>query len=129
MRYSIFLARLLGLYQVIMSIGMFFHLKKYQGLMTQLTQNPLILLVMGMFTLFLGLTIVLSHPKYRGWPIIITLIGYLVMLKGIVLLFFPELVQKVISQWLAFDDYITVISPLLVGIILMIFGFVVKQRR
>lgn len=97
--------------------------------MTQLTQNPLILLVMGMFTLFLGLTIVLSHPKYRGWPIIITLIGYLVMLKGIVLLFFPELVQKVISQWLAFDDYITVISPLLVGIILMIFGFVVKQRR
>lgn len=128
MRYSIFLARLLGLYQVIMSIGMFFHLKQYQNLMTQLTQNPLVLLVMGMFTLFLGLTIILSHSKFRGWPIIITLIGYLVAIKGIVLLFFPELVQKVISQWLAFDDYITVISPLLVGIILMIFGFIVKRK-
>lgn len=128
MRYSIFLARLLGLYQVIMSIGMFFHLKKYQTLMTQLTQNPLILLVMGMFTLFLGLTIILSHSKFRGWPIIITLIGYLVAIKGIVLLFFPELVQKVISQWLAFDDYVTVVSPLLVGIILMIFGFIVKRK-
>lgn len=128
MIYSIFWARLLGLYTLIMSVGLFFHLKKYQTLMTELSQNNMVLMILGMFTLFLGLTIVLSHRTIRGWPIIITVIGYLVILKGILLMFFPHWIQKALSIWQSFDNYIAIIPPLIVSIILLICGFVVKRR-
>lgn len=128
MIYSIFWARLLGLYTFIMSIGLFFHLKKYQALMTEMSQNMMIMMIFGMVTLFLGLTIVLSHRTIRGWPIIITVIGYLIVIKGILLMFFPQWVQKVISIWQAYDNPIAIIPPLVISIILLICGFVVKRH-
>ncbi|MGE3318771.1 MAG: hypothetical protein AB7I18_05690 [Candidatus Berkiella sp.] len=128
MNYSIFWARLLGLYIVILYAGMFFHFKHFQTLAGQMTQNPVLLMVMGMFTLFLGLTIVLSHRTWRGWPILITLIGYLVVAKGIMLLFFPEWVHKVVTAWQGYNIYIAVVPGLVLGLILLICGFVVKRR-
>lgn len=128
MNYSIFWARLLGFYMVILYAGMFFHLKHFQTISGQLTQNPVLLMVLGMFTLFLGLTIVLSHRAWRGWPILITLIGYLVVAKGIMLLFFPEWVQKAVTAWQGYNLYVAVLPAFILGVILLICGFVVKRR-
>lgn len=96
--------------------------------MTEMSQNVMVMMVFGMFTLFLGLTIVISHRTIRGWPIIITFIGYMIIIKGIMLMFFPQWVQKVISIWQTFDNYIAIIPPLVVSIILLVCGFVVKRR-
>ncbi|MCS5711869.1 hypothetical protein [Candidatus Berkiella aquae] len=128
MNYSIFWARLLGLYAVILSIGMFFHLKQYQTLMADLAQNPLILMTLGMITLFLGLGIVLSHRTCRGWPILITILGYWITFKGIVLLFFPQWVSKIVTMWQSYNSYVVLAPTLILGLILLICGFIVKRH-
>ena len=71
MNNSIFWARLLGLYAIIVSLGTCFRLSEMHALMTSLASNHVSSMLLGFFTLFLGLAIVVDHQVYKGWPIIV----------------------------------------------------------
>ena len=42
----------------------------------------------------LGLIIVAFHNVWSGWPLVITVLGYALLLKGTLQLLFPKLAQK-----------------------------------
>ncbi len=47
------------------------------------------------FTLILGVILVMSHSKWCfRWPVIITVISWLVLFKGIALILYPKIVQE-----------------------------------
>ncbi|MFI4936921.1 MAG: hypothetical protein ACHQJ6_00240 [Candidatus Berkiellales bacterium] len=119
---SIFWARLLGLYAVIIPIGMYFQIKTYQTIMLLIGKNPVELMIMGIFTLFLGLAILVSHQKWRGWPIIVTLLGYWITLKGIILSFSPVLVDLAMKFGTKNICY-SLLPAFIIGLILLYFGF------
>ena len=55
------------------------------------TDNLALLYVTGIITTILGLMMVVSHNIWdNSWRVIITLIGWLVLLKGLTFLFLPK---------------------------------------
>lgn len=37
-----------------------------------------------------GLAIVRTHNRWRGWPMVITIVGWIIIILGLVRMFFPE---------------------------------------
>ncbi|MBS0287803.1 MAG: hypothetical protein JSR17_10940 [Proteobacteria bacterium] len=120
MNTSTFWARVLGLYMFIVGVGMFFTFPQFQQLVLNLSKDHALLMITGIFTLFLGLTIVVSHQVYRGWPILITLLGYWVSIKGCLLIFFPSVVNQFITLWQTHNMSYASIPSVVLGLILLI---------
>lgn len=122
MNLSNFYARMIGFYLVIMSIGMFFKPQQLQNLLLQ--ANGSVMTVLGIVALTLGLAIVSSHQVWKGWPIIITLLGYWVVIKGILIIFYPDSMVKIVNILTQGNNLTIGLSvDLVLGIILLILGY------
>ena len=123
MNSSTFWARILGLYTVILAVWSYFHLNTLLNLMESIQKQPAISMTLGLFTLFLGLAMVVNHQKWKRWPIIITLLGYWVTFKGIVLLFFPQWMQSILTYLQGKDLTYAPVPTLVICTILLFCGF------
>jgi len=81
-----FLSRLLGLYCLIISCAMLARRAFTFAAVAALLHDPPLLYVLGILLLFAGLAMVLVHNRWRGGPaaVIVTVIGWLTLLKGVV---------------------------------------------
>src|SRR5208282_2409853 len=58
---------------------------------TALLHNPLMIFIVGVITLAAGLAMVLAHNIWSGGalPVVVTLVGWVTLLKSLLLLFLP----------------------------------------
>ena len=124
MELSLYLAKVLGSYLVIVCVVLLTKRKALSGLIKELTNSTAVLVVSGAFTLLLGLLVVVSHNIWvMDWPVIITILGWLTIAKGVLRLFMPEKVkpmaQKFAGPWLI----VWVLFILIVGVYLTYVGF------
>lgn len=121
---SLFLAKLLGLQLIVLSIALFTQPERFRTAIVDFHRSEALVLIGGAMPLLLGLAIVLSHNIWTGWPILITLLGYLMILKGVSRLFFPEPGRK-LSEQLVSPSYYRPLSLVLAlfGIVLAYLGF------
>ena len=95
MESSIFFARLLGLYLVIVATGILFNLKTYQRMMEDFCKNVALVYLGGVLALFFGLIVVLLHNVWvANWTVIITIFGWLGIIKGAWLIVLPNTVAR-----------------------------------
>src|SRR5271166_3122933 len=89
---TVFLARLFGLYCLIMATAMLLQPEAFVTTVHAFVADAPLVLIAGVFTLFGGLAIVLLHNNWSGGalPIIITLLGWLTLIKAAVLLVLPS---------------------------------------
>lgn len=87
----LWLARILGPYYIIMGLWMFLRPDDVQKMWNSVKNTPPMIYFGAALQLLIGLTIL---STYHGWtfglPVIITIIGYLIVAKGIMALFVPE---------------------------------------
>lgn len=126
MNLSIFWARLLGLFTVILCAGMQFHATLYNAFTFALIKEPEVMMVMGIFTLLFGLFIVVSHSIWKGWPILVTVVGYLVTIKGIILAFHPQHMVQIITK-IGSHVGLSTLPAFVLGLVLIYFGYFKKQ--
>lgn len=122
---SIFLAKVLGLYLLIMAIAMLVNGQRFRNMVNEVSGNALIFFS-GIMALIIGILIVVSHNIWvTDWRVIITIIGWLALIKGIVRLLFPEFVMKKVRVFVENNTayYIITIILLIVGIYLVYAGF------
>lgn len=126
MQLSLFLAKILGLFIVIVSISLFCHRNVLKSYAVEASKNIPLIYFTGVVALLLGLMLVISHNiwewNYRG---VITLFGWLILIKGLIRLFWPEALQKIVKK--AFDSWwmkIIMILFFLAGIYLTYIGFI-----
>lgn len=117
-----FWARLLGMYLMIVSAGMLYDLPHFYSVLEQFTNNPSSLMTAGFFTLLFGLAIVNSHSIYKGWPIVVTLLGYLTVIKGFMLIFHPETFQTLLPLFLKNTNSMILIGPFMLGALIVFIG-------
>lgn len=88
---TIFLARALGLYCVIIAAAIFLRRDTFAATANALIADAPLVLVVGVFTVFIGVAMVLLHNLWSGGvlPVIITLVGWATLMKGVVLLVLP----------------------------------------
>lgn len=123
---SIFIAKVLGPYMIIMAIAMSLNAKRVKALLTD-KANVSFMLVSGMLAVVFGLMIVVTHNLWEAnWKVIITVIGWLALIKGIVRLFFPEHTMKSISNMIRKKKafHVTAFVILLIGAYLSYMAYI-----
>lgn len=124
---SIFLAKVIGLYYVIISLSFLLNKIRLRALIIDMMNNPTSLLLSGFIALIIGILLVVSHNLWvEDWRVIITVIGWLALLKGITIIFFPTFLFNLSAKWMLNEAAYTIIFlfVLLMGILLLYFGYV-----
>lgn len=127
---TIFLSRLIGLSTLILAGSMFLHRETSIQVISAFVYNRPVMFLLGMITLVAGLAMVLAHNIWsRGLlTIVITVIGWLVLARGVFLLFMPPQALEDAFEALRFEDfyYYYAAIPFLLGAYLTIMGFRVR---
>jgi hypothetical protein len=87
-----FLGRLIGLYCILIPLSMALHRQSAMEMVTALMHNPPLLFMVGLVGVVTGLAMVIGHNIWSGGalPVIVTLIGWTTLIKGLLLLFLPQ---------------------------------------
>lgn len=112
---SIFLAKLIGLYFII--IGALCILRKRQMVLTgkELVSSKSALIVSAKISLLFGLVIAIDHTIWEySWRGLITALGYIMILRGIIRYAFPTVVKNLASKMP--DEGYVLISLIILGI-------------
>jgi hypothetical protein len=90
METSIFLARLIGPSMLVIAAGLIVNRASYRALVREFVASPALIYIAGLIALVIGLAIVLTHNVWvLGWPVIITIFGWLSLVAGILRIVFP----------------------------------------
>lgn len=128
MENSIFLAKLLGPYCIIVAVGILFNLRTYQKVMEDFCKNYALIYLGGVMALFFGLLIVLFHNIWvANWVVIITIFGWLGFIKGAWLIILPNTVTKMTEAYQKNVALLVVhlVIILALGVFLTVMGYFV----
>lgn len=94
---SLSLAKIIGVYGVIISISAMLNYERVNLLTTELLESEYLLYLTGIVALIAGLCIISVH-NIRIWDyrLIITLVGWLAFIEGVILLLVPDIADKAI---------------------------------
>jgi hypothetical protein len=123
---TVFLAKLFGLYCLIIAAAMLSQPEAFVTIVHAFVADAPLVLIAGVFTLFGGLALVLLHNYWSGGalPVIVTLIGWLTLVKAVVLVVLPS--NKLVALYGGVSPTHILISgsiTLLLGIYLTVAGF------
>jgi hypothetical protein len=128
-----YLAKLLGLWAVVAVGAMVANRDATIAVIGALFADPALMWITGIFMLLIGLAIVLIHNRWSGSTpiVVVTIIGWLVLLKGLTFVCLPPLLQSSFYQVLHFDRYFYgyLILPLAFGLYLIYAGFKEEPAR
>jgi hypothetical protein len=105
---TLFLGRLIGLYCILVAVAMFTHKQAMVETVTALLHDRPLLLVTGVVVVAAGLALILGHNVWSGGalPIVVTLIGWVALTKGLLILFLsPDVAAGFFLERLHFDEF------------------------
>ena len=123
---SIFLAKLIGPILVIAGIGVLANRKVFLALGQEIIRSHALVYLFGLIDLTVGLAIVLTHNVWAAsWPLIITLLGWLCVIRGTVRVLAPEQVKAFGAKLLKQQQVVTgnLAATIGVGAVLCYFGY------
>jgi len=91
MGHSIFLAKIIGPYCIIVAVAFLFNRQNYQKVAEAFLSSDGLRCLGAMIGLLIGLLLVNTHNVWEtSWVTIITVIGWIALIKGITLFIFPD---------------------------------------
>lgn len=119
-----FLARLIGVFSIVLVAAM---LVRGNALIETVIRDHAITFDLAMISVAVGLALVIGHNVWSGGvlPVVVTLVGWLILVKGLVLLFVtPEMFAKLFVQIHYGEHFYIYLAPaLVIGLYLTIAGF------
>lgn len=121
---SNYLAEIWGISLVVISLALLIKEKHLKRLFAQMETEEHFFL-WGLITFVIGIAMVLTHNIWiKNWQVIITIFGWVSLIKGLSILFFPEFVKNRVKKmenapFLPFALLIAVF----IGLALTYFGF------
>lgn len=119
-----FLAEVWGISIVIVSFALLLNEKYLKTLFAEVENNAT-MLFWGVVTLVIGLAMVLSYNVWdKSWQVIITIFGWLSLIKGAAILFVPESIKKW-TRKIESSSYLpyALVVAIIIGLVLTYFGF------
>jgi hypothetical protein len=124
---TVFLSRLIGLYCILASLSMAAHRQATVETVTALIHTPPLLLIAGIIALIAGLAMVVGHNIWSGGalPVIVTLVGWITLIRGLLVLFLPPEAGVGLFVGLHYEQffYLYLAIPLVLGVYLTYCGF------
>jgi hypothetical protein len=126
METSLFLARLLGPILLTVSAALLINPVNMRAMATDFLEHRGLIFLAGILTLLGGLAIVLSHNVWEfGWPVLITIFGWLSVIGGVFRVVFPDSVKSIGQSMLEKPGILTGVAVVegLIGAWLCYVGF------
>lgn len=127
METSIVIARIVGPLLLAVGAGIFINLEYYRRMVADFGSSPLSIYMSGTIALVLGLLVVTFHNVWEWrWPVIITILGWLALIKGVVRILAPRFVAGRAQHFARNGNtmMLTAIVMLALGGALTYFGYV-----
>ncbi len=87
---SKFLGKVIGFYLLIIGSAMLSNMHQFTSHVVKLIHDTQLMFVSGFFALIIGLLLVVSHNIWQwSWRVIITIIAWLTLIKGVSIVYFP----------------------------------------
>lgn len=100
METSQLLARIIGPYMLIASIGLFVSRDLYVKIIDDLRGQTMLMLTMGAFVLIMGLVLLQFHNVWTlDWRVLVTVIGWIMVIKGALAMIAPDILMKVANNY------------------------------
>jgi hypothetical protein len=129
-RLTVFLARFIGLFTVLLVVGLL--VRGSATVETAVADAP-VMLVYAIISVATGLAMILGHNVWSGGalPVVVTLVGWLILAKGLMLLFVtPEAFNQTFANMQYGEHYYLYLTPpLLIGLYLTWAGFTAPNAR
>lgn len=117
---TLFLATVIGWYLIITSLFLLLRHKQVKAVMTDILANRGLFFILAVITLIFGLLMVASHNLWvMEWTVVVTILSWLVLISGLIRLFFPEIVIKKAHFYIIHSKKMTI--PALVSIFIGLF--------
>jgi len=126
MELTIFLSKVFGLYMLIAGIAVLFNRRHIMAGVIAIAKERFAQLVAGTIALFMGLLIVNLHNEWSTLPAsLVSLVGWLGVLKGAIYLFLPEAKLTKLMHALTERSWYTIdgVIAIVVGLYLAGFGY------
>ena len=124
---TIFLGRLLGLFTLITSFWLLVERQSAVSTIPALLGNRPAMVIFAIIALAGGLAIILAHNIWSGGalPILVTLIGWVMLVRGVLFLFLPPEATLGILAAMQFEKlfYVYLAIPFVLGIYLTYLAF------
>ena len=92
---SLFLARLIGPMLLVVGAGVLINRENFRAMAKEMIASRELMFIIGLLTLLGGLAIVNTHNVWQGWPIIITIFGWIFVVSGALRILFPDIVRSI----------------------------------
>ena len=124
---TIFLARLIGLFAILLSLSELVHKQPMVETANALVRDRPLVFLLSMIGLLAGLAVVLAHNVWSGGalPVVVTLFGWILLIRGALLLFLPPEAVAGLLDFFRFEQlfYFYVGIMLVFGLYLTYAGF------
>jgi hypothetical protein len=122
---SVFFAQILGLFLSIVSLSILVRYQESKKIFHDFLSDPAMIACSGHSRVLAALIILVPHHLWVAqWPVIITIIGWLILLSGILRLFFPKKVASAMKQLMAKNGLLLAVWVcFLIGLYLVWMGF------
>jgi hypothetical protein len=128
-RATVVLARGIGIFMVVLIAGM---MTRGVSVITSTVSDGPVMLAYAIISLATGVAMIVGHNVWSGGllPIVVTLLGWLIFLKGLVLLLLPaETLSRAVGQMHYGDHLHLYLAPsLAIGLYLTWAGFTTPLR-
>lgn len=92
---SIIIAQILGIIFMVLGLSMLINKKGTALAIEEMMKNQGLMWIAGLVTLIMGSVIVMLNNVWTsGLPLLVTILGWLTLIKGVSLLFFPNLASS-----------------------------------
>lgn len=126
MELSLFLAKLMGIYMLMIAGFWLICKDRMDKSIREIISSRGLIIFSGVLSIIAGLAIVIGHPVWTfSWVVLITLLGYMMIFKGVARFIVPERIQDRTVRILNSANGYLVISGILIvfGIFLAFHGF------
>jgi len=125
METSIFIARIATVIYLSIAVGLLFNGNYYKKEFGKLLDNSAYLILGGMMAIIIGSLIVKYHNFWvKDWTILVTIIGWIALVKGALLLAFPKIFFffKPMLKSESLNKFVT-LMVIVLGLVFGYFGF------
>ena len=129
MEAALLIAKIAAVLYLCVGLGALFNKKYFQSVVESYTGNPGLEYLGAMVSLILGFLMISGYNVWVWhWSVVITIMGWAALVKGMFFLVFPTFTNKMIGKFLK-TNLMGVVAPvcIILGLLLGYFGFVAVQ--
>jgi uncharacterized membrane protein len=128
MELSIYLAKLLGIYMLLLAGAWIVRKDQLDRVFKEIASSRSLLAFLGIFDIVAGLAIAIGHPVWQfNWRGLITLLGYVMIVRGLMRLMFTDEVKKRMATLMDKGGWIIIAILVVIGAFLTYNGFASPQ--